>query len=189
MKNLERNLESSAQSVEEHQKKIQELELQGSRKGLLDERERWKRLVESLREDVASLKSQLLKKRSRSTSSVDYNTKKAENEGTDIPREANGANGVEHSGDQNGGNEGDEVSSLRIELQAKDQEIEALRKKLDFELEQKWLRKKKATNGWRQSLIESFKEVIAPLPSPTLDAISDKRQTMEGISEEEASVV
>lgn len=190
VRSLENSLEESAQSIEEYQRKVEELELQGSRKGLLDERERWKRLVESLREDVANLKAQLLKRRSRSTSSVEYSGRRSGSEDTEIPKSH--ANGDVRNGkaleDVPNASECGEVAQLRLQLKERDQEIEALRKKLDYELEQKWMRKKK-NNGWKQSLIDSFKEVIAPIPSPTLDAISDKSQTLEGLDGEEAAVV
>jgi hypothetical protein len=63
-----------------------------------------------------------------------------------------------------------EVHLLRKALEAREVETQALRAKLDRELELKWERGHKAVgggggSGWQKSLLESFAEVLAPYPS------------------------
>lgn len=57
-----------------------------------------------------------------------------------------------------------EISFLKHELETKSVEINALRAKLDRELELKWERDHRGGGGWQRSLFESFAEVLAPYP-------------------------
>jgi len=59
-----------------------------------------------------------------------------------------------------------EVKFLRSEIESKNLEIQALRSKLDRELELKWeLKHANQPHSWQKSLLESFAEVLAPYPS------------------------
>mmetsp|Transcript_1025 Transcript_1025/g.1496 ORF Transcript_1025/g.1496 Transcript_1025/m.1496 type:complete len:242 (+) Transcript_1025:196-921(+) len=182
---LQKQLDVCRSDIEEYKKQVKALEIQGTRKALFDEREQWKKLVESLRKDKKRLQQEreelkeALKNQSQSqVANISIDTNKDGNNNSDIKSNENSESENDYkkrartiSGNMNGGfDEAErikfhsEINILQSELEQKNVEVEALKEKLDHELELKWERVQSMDSSWRKSLLDSFKEVLSPLP-------------------------
>mmetsp|Transcript_13398 Transcript_13398/g.21895 ORF Transcript_13398/g.21895 Transcript_13398/m.21895 type:complete len:264 (-) Transcript_13398:761-1552(-) len=179
-------LESARADIQNYQVQVKQLQHENTYKALVAERSKWKSLIDTLRKDKAQLKTELeaervgksgleQEKTSSPVSSDGNLTVQTTKFVVTTPTAANGdsrkvSNTNTHSEFiQLQG----EVKYLQNELYAKDVEINALRAKLDRELELKWEREHSSERGggWKKSLLESFAEVLAPYPE---DNVYDK---------------
>jgi len=189
MTEMQQHLDAFSSDVDQYKEQIKTLERQGTRKALFSEREQWKKLVETLRKDKKRLKEERDELRSliddkRNTGGEDSreygeddvtepestpnevteyritkvhspSDKKRRSRTSSVLGVLDDAERIKLEG---------EINILKSELNQKNVELEALKEKLDLELELKWERSQNLDNGWRKSLLDSFKEVLSPLP-------------------------
>ncbi|GBG32555.1 Hypothetical Protein FCC1311_087792 [Hondaea fermentalgiana] len=167
-------LEEATKDVANYQAQVKQLQGQNTYKALVQEREKWKSLTDTLRKDNRALRAQIdqlqhgqLQKPWNSSGSgaepdlLYHPARRRQDSLTDRSAEL-----VQLRS---------EINFLKHELEDKNVEINALRAKLDRELELKWERSHGGSSGadpvapnggggWKRSLFESVAEVLAPFP-------------------------
>jgi len=130
---------------------LRELRAASGYKALVIERDKWKSLVDSLRADKSELLARIEALDASSRGSVNGNDSDLISSTTPLEPQS------ETHPTRN------EVVALRHALRAKEMEADALRKKLDRELELKFEREHKARQssaGWHRTLLDSFVEAL-----------------------------
>mmetsp|Transcript_15193 Transcript_15193/g.27058 ORF Transcript_15193/g.27058 Transcript_15193/m.27058 type:complete len:247 (+) Transcript_15193:211-951(+) len=168
-----RQLEQATKDSENYRLQVKQLQSENTYKALVAEREKWKSLIDTLRNDKKQMAFEIddLKKQLADLGQDPYgpDANEALSTETSGPSKTMAVASPRHGpGDPQLIQLQGEVKFLRNQVEAKQVEVLALKSKLDRELELKWEREHEARTqgkGWRRSLLESFAEAIAPFPN------------------------